>query len=72
MGIDIVHRFRSNAGIGHCLLHGLDGAIAGGMRIGDAITAQTVAIARQLGVDMGATRVGRFPFFEHKEAGAFS
>src|SRR3974390_1155043 len=72
MGIDIVDRVSSKAGVGKRLLYGLDRAFTRRMGIGNAITAQRVAIAGQLRGNVSASRAGGLPFFEHEKAGAFA
>ena len=52
--VDVVHRVGGHAGVGERLLHRLDRPVAVGRRVGDAIAAQRIAVAGQLGVDVRA------------------
>ena len=51
MGVEIVDVGKLRASICDGLAHCLDRPVAGGVRIGDAIAAQRVAVSCQLGVD---------------------
>ena len=61
VGVQVVDVFRPDAGIRERLAHRLDRAVAGRMGIGDAIAAERVAVAGQLGVDARPAPAGRAP-----------
>ena len=72
MRIDVVQIFHRQPRAGQRLAHRLNRPVAGGMRVGDAIAAERIAIAGQLGVDVGAAFPGGVPFLEHQESGTFA